>query len=74
MKDLYEKIMNRFDWYDIEDNDRKDLKRALETNDTKYLTDVLDWFKIDYYETKESDDLEIINRLEDILKLEIIKS
>ena len=72
-EELYNKIINRFSWYDIEEESKEELKRAFEIQDNKYLLSVLNWFKIDYYETKENDDLEIINRLEDVLNLKIIK-
>ena len=75
-EDLYNMIVDRFDWWELEDEetDKRDLKRALKTKDEKYLLDVLNWFKVDYYETKEEKDLPIINRLEDILNMEIIKA
>ena len=74
-EELYNMIIDRFDWWEIEDEetDKRDLKRALQTKDEKYLLDVLNWFKTDYYECREEKDLPIINELENILGLEIVK-
>ena len=82
-EELYNKIINRFDWWEIEEEEKTDLHRALKMKDKEYLSNVLTWFKNELYNTEERDekfeiirdekDLEIIEELENILGLEIIK-
>ena len=75
-EELYNKILNRFAWWEIEEEEKTDLHRALRMEDKEYLLNVLNYFKNELYNTEERDekDLEIIEELENILGLEIIKS
>ena len=83
-EELYNKIIDRFSWWEIEEEEKTDLHRALKMEDKEYLVNVLNYFKNELYNTEERDekneiirdekDLEIIEELESILGLEIIKS
>ena len=74
-EELYNKIIDRFAWWEIEEENKEDLHKALETEDKKYLLDVLNYFKTELYESEEKDDkdFEIIEELENIIGLKIEK-
>lgn len=74
-EELYNKIINRFAQWEIEEEEKRDLHRALKMRDEKYLLNVLNYFKNELYNTQEKDekDFEIIEELESIIGLEIKK-
>lgn len=68
-EELYNEIIDCFAWWEIEEEEKQELKKDIEENNFKWLVDTLTWFKDDYKETENIKDLEIITEIERRLSL-----